>query len=99
MWLRGKLRLRCGEGRGRDELFSEHHARGCQIAFLHTAAFLRTGLDRFGFVHMDGLLPPLQMLVVHAQPCGRAPTTPKPVPGTCGVLCTGWLRPRARAAA
>lgn len=50
----------CSEGCGRDELFSEHHTRGCQIAFLRAAAFPRTGLDRFGFVHLDGSFHPFK---------------------------------------
>lgn len=57
--LRGKMRLRYDQGCGRDELFSEHHTRGCQIAFLRAAAFPRTGLDRFSFLHLDGPFHPL----------------------------------------
>lgn len=38
----------------RDELFSECHTRGCQMAFLHPAAFPRSRLDTFGFLHLEG---------------------------------------------
>lgn len=48
-----------GEGCGRDELFSEHHTRGCQIAFLRAAAFPRTRLDKIWLCTSRWLLPPL----------------------------------------
>lgn len=86
----------------RDELFSESHTRGCQMAFLHPAAFPRSRLDRFGFVHLEGSFHPLNAHCVHTAllltGC-RALATPKTVPWTCGVLlCTAWLGPKARAA-
>lgn len=59
VWLWGKMLLRYGEGCGRDEVFSEHHTRGCQIAFLRAAAFPRTRLDKIWFCTSRWLLPPL----------------------------------------
>lgn len=94
---------RCGEGCGRDELFSEHHTRGCQIAFLHTAAFLRTGLDRFGFVHFDGSFHHFKcLLYMQSLLLTRWQGTEHPKIHATGLWCpslhTGWLDPKARAA-
>lgn len=70
----------------RDELFSESHTRGCQMAFLHPAAFPRSHLDRFGFVHLEGSFHPLNAHCVHTAllltGC-RALATPK--------LCRGQV--------
>lgn len=87
----------------RDELFSECHTRGCQMAFLHPAAFPRSRLDTFGFVHLEGSFHPLNAHCVHTAllltRCRELFSTPKTVPWTCGVLlCTAWLGPKARAA-